>query len=136
MIRSYKITRFRSAKKLVQKYVNLVAGRKVNLKSVDTIQMHGETVTLGEFMGRLHEHGSWAFVDIVKKGKGKSDLYWWARPGQPIEDICHMLGHELGHLTNNTLRDMEAEEDRADTYGDVAREVAMLTSRMRPSRRR
>jgi hypothetical protein len=48
---------------------------------------------------------------------------YWHDGKRPPEELAFMLGHELGHVSGKPKRNDEAEEDRADEYGLVARAV-------------
>lgn len=87
----------------------------------------------------IEDEGMWAFVRIPLGRRARTEpavVHWWAQPGQPDDQVALMLGHELGHISGEILDDGDAEEERADAYGEVAREVFLKLSRLgRPSRR-
>jgi hypothetical protein len=52
--------------------------------------------------------------------KPKMEVHVWASADAPRERLMMLLGHEIGHLRGEQLDGTVEEEERADTYGEVA----------------
>lgn len=81
--------------------------------------------THADWLKTIKSHGFWGFVRI---SRGKAVIHWWASEDAPVEDVVHLLSHELGHISFRQEGDAVMEEVRADSYADVAVEVHALVA--------
>jgi hypothetical protein len=76
----------------------------------------------------LESMGAWAW--ILHDGASRT-IHWWAEEKTPLGELIKLFGHELGHAAGEELDDYEAEESRADEYGEVAAEAYRLAVKAR-----
>lgn len=86
--------------------------------------------TYDELLETIRLQRMWAFVRIPADERHEAEVHWWAHRDVSTAEKAMMLGHELGHISGKMLLGERKEEDRADTYGEVARAVLkILTTR-------
>lgn len=72
-------------------------------------------LSVGQMLEGIRDAKFWGFSI-----KPKGEVHVWAAPDAPRERLMMLLGHEIGHLQGEQLDGTVEEEERADTYGEVA----------------
>lgn len=134
---SHRVKRHKSAKAIVREFL----GPQLRVLPEELIWVPAHPsfpddggFSYDEMLRAVRSQKRWAFVRIPHDGK-IATLHFWAAKSVRTEDVAHMLGHELGHLSGDILANDAAEEDRADQYGDVVVQVLRMLKR-RGARRR
>lgn len=97
----------------------------------------GEPVTFtgADELEAVKANGFWGFCDPQTK-----TIHVWVGEGTDPEEIIFFLGHEIGHASGtpvedsgDELKDEMAEQQRADEYGEAARQASKWLKELLPA---
>lgn len=132
----YRFKKHRSAVSLVREFfIEMISGGipkdELSTPAHPSTPKDGD-MSYAEMLDSVRTKGFWGFsrVTFVGNKPTEATIHYWVGKNADEDDIIGLFAHELGHLAGKMKPPgSAAEEDRADSYAEVAYAVVKMLKR-------